>query len=182
MVPENSSPDHGSSPRILLEHHEESAYWTLTRSQKIAAVGIGLAIVAALLWRPVATLTVINGALILFYLVHAAYKFYLVWLSLDRPMIIEVDQAEIAALRDEDLPRYTVLVPLYREARVLAELTKSLLSLDYPTDRLEVILLLEPDDTQTRRAKNTVTSGNLACPPAAAWSGCGVRRTGLAMR
>ncbi|CAN1501870.1 COG1215 Glycosyltransferases, probably involved in cell wall biogenesis [Rhabdaerophilaceae bacterium] len=55
-------------------------------------------------------------------------------------------------LADAALPSYTILVPLYREERVLGALLKRLAVLDYPRDRLEVLLLVEQSDTQTRQA------------------------------
>lgn len=50
---------------------------------------------------------------------------------------------------DENLPVYTVLVPLYKEAAVLPGLTRQLLNLDYPKDKLDIKLLLEEDDNET---------------------------------
>ena len=50
------------------------------------------------------------------------------------------------------LPRYTVLVPLYREARVAQSLARHLDALDYPRDRLEILFLLEEDDDETLTA------------------------------
>lgn len=55
-------------------------------------------------------------------------------------------------LPDHDLPRYTLLVPLYREARVLDDLIFRLSRLDYPRDRLEILFLVEQDDQETRDA------------------------------
>ncbi len=49
-------------------------------------------------------------------------------------------------LPEADLPRYTLLVPLYREARVLDDLISRLNRIDYPRDRLEILLLGEQDD------------------------------------
>ncbi|MEP3048750.1 MAG: glycosyltransferase family 2 protein [Roseibium sp.] len=46
-------------------------------------------------------------------------------------------------------PRYTVLVPLYREARVLGDLVTGLQQLNYPTDKLQILLLIEEDDKET---------------------------------
>jgi glycosyltransferase XagB len=53
---------------------------------------------------------------------------------------------------DTDLPRYTLLVPLYREARVLDALIARLDRIDYPRDRLEALILVEADDRETREA------------------------------
>lgn len=47
-------------------------------------------------------------------------------------------------------PFYSVLVPLYQEGRVLAGLIASLKALDYPSDRLEILLIIEEDDLATR--------------------------------
>lgn len=55
-------------------------------------------------------------------------------------------------LRDDALPRYSILVPLYREAASIGPLIASLRRLDYPRDRLDILYLLEPDDAETRAA------------------------------
>lgn len=48
-----------------------------------------------------------------------------------------------------ELPVYTILVPLYKEAVVFNQLVASLSALDYPHNKLDIILLLEADDTET---------------------------------
>jgi hypothetical protein len=63
-----------------------------------------------------------------------------------------VSDEQVAALTDDELPAYTVLVPLFREANVIAGLMENLGRLDYPPERLEVLLLLEEDDTETIEA------------------------------
>jgi glycosyltransferase XagB len=54
-------------------------------------------------------------------------------------------------LPDSALPRYTVLVPLYREGRVLRRLVQALADLDYPAGKLEIKILVEADDQETWR-------------------------------
>jgi cellulose synthase/poly-beta-1,6-N-acetylglucosamine synthase-like glycosyltransferase len=53
---------------------------------------------------------------------------------------------------DAELPVYTILVPMLREADVLADFVRALRTLDYPPAKLDVILILESSDTGTRRA------------------------------
>ncbi|WP_321499067.1 glycosyltransferase [Breoghania sp.] len=53
---------------------------------------------------------------------------------------------------EADWPPYTVLVPLYREAAVVADLIAALQRLDYPPDLLDIKLLVEEDDRETREA------------------------------
>jgi glycosyltransferase XagB len=61
---------------------------------------------------------------------------------------------------DRDLPVYTVLVPAYREANVIANLIENLAALDYPEEKLEVLVLLEADDEET------IAAARAARPPA----------------
>lgn len=48
------------------------------------------------------------------------------------------------------LPNITLLVPLFKEAQIADTLVRRLTRLDYPRARLEVILILEEIDTETR--------------------------------
>ncbi|WP_412545330.1 glycosyltransferase family 2 protein [Maricaulis sp. MIT060901] len=67
------------------------------------------------------------------------------------------------------LPRVTIIVAAYDEARVMAELLKRLMDLDYPDDRLQLILALEEHDTATinaaRACEVTRQVTILATPP-----------------
>jgi cellulose synthase/poly-beta-1,6-N-acetylglucosamine synthase-like glycosyltransferase len=58
----------------------------------------------------------------------------------------------ISDLDDPDLPFYTVLIPMYKEANVVSAHIRSMRALSYPQDKLEVIHLLEADDDSTREA------------------------------
>ena len=58
----------------------------------------------------------------------------------------------VRMLGDAELPRYTVIAPMFREAAMVEGLLAGLASLDYPRDRLQVLLALEPDDPETRAA------------------------------
>ncbi|MBO3758459.1 glycosyltransferase [Ciceribacter sp. L1K22] len=60
---------------------------------------------------------------------------------------------------DEDLPVYTVIVALYREAPVAAQLLKALDRLDWPKSRLDVKLVCEADDRDTIDALRALRPG-----------------------
>jgi cellulose synthase/poly-beta-1,6-N-acetylglucosamine synthase-like glycosyltransferase len=66
----------------------------------------------------------------------------------------------IPRLKEAELPRYTVLVAMYKEARVLPHLVAALEALDYPPAKLDVKLVLEEDDAETIAA-----AGALLLPP-----------------
>jgi hypothetical protein len=57
---------------------------------------------------------------------------------------------DLAARRQ--LPVITLLVPLFREAGMVGEITRALAALDYPRELLDVKLLLEEEDAETRAA------------------------------
>ncbi len=59
-----------------------------------------------------------------------------------------------------DVPKISVLVPLYKEAAISSALLKRLCRLQYPTDRMEVLLVLEEGDTVTRHA---IAAATLPC-------------------
>ncbi|MEZ5844947.1 MAG: glycosyltransferase [Hyphomicrobiaceae bacterium] len=53
---------------------------------------------------------------------------------------------------DHELPSYAVLVPLYHEATVVAGLVAALARIDYPAAKLDIVLVLEAGDIETRAA------------------------------
>jgi len=82
------------------------------------------------------------------YLLTGGYKIGL----LIRGELASIRFTPPAPVEGDDLPLYSVLVPLYREGRILPTLLEHLEQLDYPTDRLQILLLIEADDEETRRA------------------------------
>ncbi len=61
-------------------------------------------------------------------------------------------EAQAALLADARLPVYTLIVPLYREARVALQLARAIDRLDYPRAKLDVIFVVEQNDRATARA------------------------------
>ncbi|MEH6951855.1 glycosyltransferase family 2 protein [Nitrobacter sp. NHB1] len=53
---------------------------------------------------------------------------------------------------DGHLPVYTVIAALYREAASVAPLMQAIGALDYPREKLDVIIVIELDDLETRAA------------------------------
>ncbi|HAY06326.1 MAG TPA: glycosyl transferase [Hyphomonas sp.] len=51
---------------------------------------------------------------------------------------------------DTRLPRYSILVPLYREAEVVEKLIAALNLIDYPREKLQVLLVIEEHDLEVR--------------------------------
>ena len=118
----------------------------------ILPLASGLATIAAFAAAPVLIATVVDIALALIFLGWTALRLLgaltagLVW-HRERPV------------EDRELPAYSIIVALYREAAVVEGLVESLKSLDYPPEKLDIILVLEPDDDETHRALSALPIG-----------------------
>ena len=66
-----------------------------------------------------------------------------------RPARIDADQ----------LPIYTIICALYREAAVVNDLVAAIRALDYPAEKLDVKFVLEADDRETRHALDKLDLG-----------------------
>jgi cellulose synthase/poly-beta-1,6-N-acetylglucosamine synthase-like glycosyltransferase len=55
-------------------------------------------------------------------------------------------------LRLRQLPTYTILVPLYREANIVPDLVAAMAAIDYPRSKLQILLIAEADDGETLSA------------------------------
>lgn len=55
-------------------------------------------------------------------------------------------------LRDDELPIYTAVAALHREAESVGPLLQAIEALDYPPEKLDIIIVLEPHDLATRAA------------------------------
>ena len=113
----------------------------LTLAQWAVLAGLTLDIGYCLLAAPGLTQTVLHLVLVLAFLVAAGCKLALA--AYGRP----TETPPVAT--NDPLPTYTVMAALYREGTVARQLVRALLSLDYPQERLQVILVLERDDEDT---------------------------------
>jgi cellulose synthase/poly-beta-1,6-N-acetylglucosamine synthase-like glycosyltransferase len=83
----------------------------------------------------------------LFFLSVVALRMLCFFPAVRRPR--DVDTSHPAAT---DLPAYSVLVPLFRETKILPQLVAALASIRYPAGRLDIKLILEESDVPMRRA------------------------------
>jgi len=129
---------------------EMSARTVMSPAQVIFCYGLVTLLLAGLAVAPIGTLIVLNIIVSIFYLGNFLFKGLLVAAgggrSLDWNFEIEVAARN---LRDDELPVFTVLVPMFREGKVLPRLAQSLRALDYPLGKLDIKIVLEASDTDT---------------------------------
>ena len=90
------------------------------------------------------------------YLAAIFFRLATVGLALFGLPSVVVRPERVLSFAREEWPHYTVLVPLYHEPEVVAKTVRHLDRLDYPRDKLEILLLLEKDDDLTRNALSEV--------------------------
>lgn len=118
--------------------HLSAADLTPTLRLWILAAMVAAGLVAALVALPAATVLILQVLLSAIFLSHAALRI--------GACFIAPTQEGPLGLTDAQLPIYTIIVPLYREARVLPRLVAALRRLDYPPEKLDIKLVIEPDD------------------------------------
>ena len=132
-----------------------SAITTLTtRQRRGLRIVVAVLVVGAIVkftWILIA-LTGISTAI---YLASLMFRLKLFRLSVDESTGIVVSDDEALALGGDDLPSYTVLVPAFQEPQVVSKLIESVGQLNYPSEKLQILLLLEEDDTETVQAALT---------------------------
>ena len=128
---------------------EHSAKFTVTRPQTVTLWAMLGLLAVALVLAPMPTLVTLMSVFTTIYTLTFVFKFVLTFVGASRKADMEISPEAVAALGDADLPVYSVLVPMYKEAEVLPLLTRALKGLDYPASKLEVKLVLEEDDLET---------------------------------
>ncbi len=136
-----------------------SAHVVVTRGQKIALATTASAVVAAALLVPDWTVLAVILAINLLFTAGILFKFAASLAGVRSSLELEISDEDVAALTDAELPAYTILVPVYKEANIVGLLMDNLADLDYPADKLEILLLMEDDD------RETIAAARAARPP-----------------
>ncbi|MCS7009428.1 MAG: glycosyltransferase, partial [Chthoniobacterales bacterium] len=131
---------------------QRSARITFTRGQLATFWGMGSVLLIGIAISPVFTLTFLNGVVNFFYFLCTVFKTLLVLVGSTRNISQKVSRAEIEQLNSGMLPKYTILVPVYKEPEVIPHLVEHLKNLSYPLSKLDVKVLLEEGDVETIRA------------------------------
>lgn len=128
---------------------DSSARTTFSQGQLVFFWGLGTAVLGGLVVAPLATLITLNAVVNLFYFFVSVFKALLVLVGSTRNVAQKVSQLEIEQLNYALVPRYTILVPVYKEPAVIPHLVGQLKNLNYPLCKLDVKVLLEEGDDET---------------------------------
>ena len=98
------------------------------------------------------TSILINVILSSFFLIAIVFKLFLALVGSRLELYQAVSKDELKAIVDDELPIYTILLPVYKEDNLIKKLIWNLQSLDYPREKLDIKLVIEEDDDKTLNA------------------------------
>jgi glycosyltransferase XagB len=128
--------------------HEETALKRFGGRQIEYILGFALLYTVFLFLNWHATLVLTLGTLTVLYFADLMFNLYMIIRSFRHSPEIVVSDEEVDADR-RVWPKYTVFCPLYKEWQVIPQFVKAMSQLDYPKDRLQIMLLLEEDDKES---------------------------------
>jgi cellulose synthase/poly-beta-1,6-N-acetylglucosamine synthase-like glycosyltransferase len=137
---------------LLHRDPDSSALTTFTTPQLIFTFGMFALVVIGLMVNFVNTSIAINVLLSTFFLISIIFKLFLALVGSKFELHQAVSREEVRAVVDEDLPIYTIQLPVYKEDKLIKKLIWNLQSLDYPREKLDIKLLIEEDDDKTLNA------------------------------
>ncbi|HVU22279.1 MAG TPA: glycosyltransferase, partial [Rhizomicrobium sp.] len=133
---------------LARERPELSAQRILTPTQGEGLLAAAVLSALWLVWDPLPALAAVVIAMTVLFIVGTLFRVLLSWFGGLPP---EREQGH-AGCDDTSLPAYSILIPLYREAKVVPGLLQALARLEYPRGKLDIKLVVEGDDAETTAA------------------------------
>jgi hypothetical protein len=131
--------------KARMEAVDRRAKAKLALWQRLLLGSLPLAFGAALVLDAQSAIRALSLALVFIFLPVIALRVFAAY-DLLRRTPSKPDRPRIP---DAELPLYTILVPLYREANMLASLVRALARLDYPGAKIDIKLILEAVNVET---------------------------------
>ncbi|HOO33839.1 MAG TPA: glycosyltransferase [Thermotogota bacterium] len=131
---------------------EESAYRVFSRGQLIFILLIILGLGVSFYYSLFTTIEVLILIMQFVYLIMILFKFILTISGSIDEVVYTENLHELKNIQEDELPVYTVLIPVFREPEVIKTLIEAVKNFDYPQNKLDVILLLEEKDGETYEA------------------------------
>ncbi|ADT97279.1 glycosyltransferase [Mycolicibacterium gilvum] len=142
---------HSYSPGSRLPE-DLSARKVTTDGSVILGISTILGVAATGALAPHLVLPAVTTVLAALYLASTIDRHWLLVQGLRTPSLLTISDEEARAVPDDQLPVYTVLLPVYNEPSIVHNLIAGVGRLEYPKDKLEILLLVEEDDIATRKA------------------------------
>lgn len=127
---------------------DDSARQIVSRGQRVFLATLASVLLVGLAAMPVLTLQTVAGVATLFFALVVMLR-VVACINITALAPLQLLRRGNASIRNEDLPVYSILVPLLHEASVVSGLVEALMQLDYPSDKLDIKIVLESTDGET---------------------------------
>jgi len=127
----------------------ETAFKRLVLHQKLFLVMFFLILILGVIINWHITVITFLALLTILYFADLIFNLNLIIRSFTKPAEIMISSQEIREIKESQWPMYTVFCPLYKEWRVIPQFIDAMSQLDYPKEKLQVMLLLESNDRET---------------------------------
>jgi cellulose synthase/poly-beta-1,6-N-acetylglucosamine synthase-like glycosyltransferase len=129
-----------------------SAYTTFSSGQLVFLfILFGIVAIGLMLYFK-NTSIIINVIISFFFLIAILFKLFLALVGSRFELHQAVTRDDLKKLNEDDLPVYTILLPVYKEDKLIKKLIWNLQAIDYPREKLDIKLLIEEDDDKTLNA------------------------------
>lgn len=135
--------------RLAWEQPQFSAHAGISAWQRLIFLTMLLALSGLVSLAPRLSILMLSWGLAGFFTIVALFRCLLLGAGVHAAWRRHNQAPDAVLLSDEELPVYSVLVPLYREAGSVPQMIGALTRLDYPGHKLDIKLILEADDAQT---------------------------------
>jgi glycosyltransferase XagB len=143
---------HDSVYSLMKRDAANSGHITFTDAQLYSLFGMIAIAVILLFVFPIPTIISLNFIASILFLSSIMFKLYLAMRGSQSELKEDVSKEELSQVKDESNPVYTILLPVYKEDKLIRKLIWNLRGLNYPQDKLDVKLLIEEDDNKTLNA------------------------------
>lgn len=158
-------PHHSENKALDFAHEGDFCFLPEIHSTKnhiyLETISLGIVLMTTLflvlyltgLLLGVSILVLFSGLVALIYLSLMVFKLLVVAKAVSTEFV-DFSKEELDRLSNKELPFYTILIPLYREENVIKQIAKAMMALDYPIEKLDIIITLEEYDHPTINAIN----------------------------
>lgn len=128
---------------------KESAFFRMNHHQMASFITSSLLVTGGLLSNWHTTIILLLGIVTSIYFIDILFHFGLVTKSFAQTLEVEISDIDIKQISSIQMPTYTIFCPLYKEWSVVNQFISAISAIDYPKNKLQVLLLMEEDDIET---------------------------------
>ena len=142
---------------------DQSAYKVLMPNQKAFIIAVIAALTVSAIINSVVTFMALFAAISIGYFIVNPIKIYISLRGFKGGRApTKITKGEMEWTRDEDLPTYTVLIPVFRESELLGQNLRNMYNINYPREKLDIKVLMEEKDEETINEAKRL--GLFGCP------------------